>query len=304
MSEKVRKTGEITGSVFNIQRYSIHDGPGIRTTVFLKGCPIRCFWCQNPESQSLQPELLFDKHICTLCGECISACPSGANTRGEKSVLIDRKKCSGCGKCVDSCPPAARKPAGNHMTAEEVMSVVIKDKAMYKKSGGGITLSGGDFTMQPEFSLALLKMSREMGLHTAAETCGHAKWEILESLLGYTDYLFYDIKMMDPERHKKGTGHDNRLILDNAVKTARMPVEMHIRCPMIPGFNDTPENVAAVLHFVVNDLKLPKERFTLLRYNKYAEGKFERLDREEETPRFEPQSPEYMQELEAVIRDS
>ena len=297
-----QENGQLTGRVFNIQRYSIHDGPGIRTTVFLKGCPIRCFWCQNPESQSTGPEILTDRSICTRCGACVSTCPSGAGVIGEKSAELDRAKCTGCGACVDPCPVSARKQEGKLMTVDEVMAVVMKDKAMYKTSGGGLTLSGGDPVMQPKFSEALLKKSKESGLHNAVETCGHTSWEVLESLLRHTDYLFYDIKSTDSQKHKLGTGFDNKLILENAKKAARMARDMHVRCPMIPGFNDTPEDVAATVRFVTKELGLPAERFTLLRYNKYAEGKYERLDRDDETPHYEPQTPEYMSQLESVIR--
>jgi len=302
MLEEKQLTDQLSGLIFNIQRYSIHDGPGIRTTVFLKGCPLRCFWCQNPESQSTRTEIMLDKSICTRCGACISICRSEANVLREKSVLINRDKCTGCGACVERCLPAARKLEGTAITPEEVMAVVMKDKAMYKTSGGGITLSGGDPVMQPQFSLALLKKSKENGLHTAMETCGYTKWENLENLLKYTDYLFYDIKTIDREHHKTGTGCDNQLILENAIKAVAVVRDMHVRCPMIPGFNDTEESVASIAKFVSKELRLPAERFTLLRYNKYAEGKYERLDRENEMPLLEPQATEYMVGLESIIR--
>ena len=291
------------GTVFNIQRFSIHDGPGIRTTVFMKGCPIRCFWCQNPESQSMRPELLFDRGICTGCGACASVCPHGANRIAGASATLDRKLCNGCGACVKPCPPAARKLEGKLMTADEVMATVMKDKAIYKTSGGGITLSGGDPTMQPEFALALLRKSRGSGLNTALETCGHTSWDVLKSLLEYTDFLLFDIKTMDSQRHRTGTGHGNELILENAKKASALDLAMTVRSPMIPGFNDSKEDVEAIARFVTSELMLPAGRLSLLRYNKYAEGKYERLDRDNERPRFEPQPQEYMDELTAILHN-
>jgi pyruvate formate lyase activating enzyme len=291
----------IKGVVFNVQRYSIHDGPGIRTTVFLKGCPIRCFWCQNPESQSIKPEIMFTRNACTRCGNCINDCPNGAIRIGEHYVITDRTKCTGCGNCVDACPVGARVIEGRYMTVGEIMDVVLKDRKMYEKNSGGLTLSGGDATMQPDFSAALLQSAKAHGLHTVIETCGYTKWEVLERLLRSTDFLFYDIKTLDSERHREGTGFGNELILENAVNAAKMMPEMHVRCPMIPRFNDSKEDVDALARFVTEELKLPAENFTILRYNKYAEDKYARLDRDEGRTLFEPQSPEYMEMLNAVI---
>jgi pyruvate formate lyase activating enzyme len=293
--------GATQGYIFNIQRYSIHDGPGIRTTVFLKGCPMRCFWCQNPESQSMQPEILFNEDACNRCGSCVSACPAGAIESDALCAVTDRRKCTGCGICAEVCPTEARKLEGKRISAQEVIDVVLKDRSLYAKSNGGLTVSGGDPTMQPKFAHAILRLAKEHGLHTAIETCGHTDWKILEELLRYTDYLFYDIKTMNPEKHRHGTKYSNALILKNAVKAAQTIQEMHVRCPLIPSFNDSPEDVNAIAEFVVKELKLPYNRFTLLRYNKYAESKYKRLDRESEVLHLEPQSPEMLDKLYAVI---
>ena len=250
----------------------------------------------------MQPELLFDRSICTCCGACVSVCPDGANTIAGESALLDRKKCTGCGACVKPCPPAARKLEGRSTTADEVMAIVIKDKAMYKTSGGGITLSGGEPSMQPEFARALLSKSREMGLNTALETCGHVSWDVLKSLLEFTDFLLFDIKMMDSRRHRAGTGRGNELVLENARRAAALDLTMTVRSPMIPGFNDSKDDVEAIARFVTDGLGLPAGRLSLLRYNKYAEGKYERLDRDDERPRFEPQSQEYFDELVSIVQ--
>jgi pyruvate formate lyase activating enzyme len=290
------------GYVFNIQRYSIHDGPGIRTTVFLKGCPLRCFWCQNPESQRIRPEILFRAENCTRCAACVKRCSAGAIDMNETYALTDREKCTGCGACADVCPNEARRLEGKRMSVQEVMEIVLKDRKLYSKSNGGLTISGGEPTMQPEFTRALLQSAKEQGLHTVLETCGHAKWKIIEGVLPYTDYIFYDVKTMDAERHRSGTQYDNTLILENARKLAHAMRELHVRCPLIPAFNDAPEDVSDITEFVVEALGLPYNRFTLLRYNKYAEGKYKQLGRENEALHSEPQSPEKMEALCAVIR--
>jgi pyruvate formate lyase activating enzyme len=189
------------------------------------------------------------------------------------------------------------------MAVDDIVTVVLKDRAMYNKSGGGLTLSGGEPTMQPEFSLALLRACREEGLHTAIETCGQTKWERLRELLHYTDYLFYDIKTLDSEKHRKGAGTGNERILENARKAAQIEtLHMHVRSPMIPGYNDSKEDVTTIARFVTEELGLRSDRYTILRYNKYAEGKFSRLGRTAEQIHLEPQPVEYIESLNDIIR--
>ena len=294
------------GVVFNVQRYSIHDGPGIRTTVFLKGCPLRCYWCQNPESQRIKPEVMYNPDACTGCGACAAVCPQGANTIVDGKAVIDRSLCTGCGLCIRKCRVKARSLQGKVMTVGQVMETVMKDKKEYIKSGGGLTLSGGEATMQSKFSIELLKAAKENGLHTAMETCGETQWKILEEMLGYLDYLFYDFKAMDSEIHKEGVGVGNELIIENAVKAAAYCQEhgifMHVRTPLIPGYNDSREQIREMAEFINNTMKLPLKdgHYSILRYNKYAEGKYDRLGRDV-LKHHEPQTPEYMDELNAII---
>lgn len=284
------------GVVFNIQKYSIHDGPGIRTTVFLKGCPLRCLWCQNPESHRKEPEILLFKDRCTLCGRCVAVCPNGASSLSDTSSMIDRSKCIGCGKCVEVCPNEARQLSGEYMTVDEVMEEVLKDVVFYKNSGGGVTLSGGDPIAQSGFALAILKRCKEAGLHTALETCGYARWSTMEKLLKYTDLVLFDIKHMDAARHREGTGKPNSIILRNARRIAKLK-PLRVRVPLIPGFNDSAEHIRQLAKFVREKLGLVD--IDLLPYNKLGEVKHERLDRER--PHLETQNEEYVQELQAII---
>ena len=265
------------GVIFNIQRYSIHDGPGIRTTVFLKGCPLRCFWCQNPESQALKPEAFLDKGRCTGCGKCIAVCPTGATHLSEGSSAIERNACTGCGKCVEICPNEARRLVGRNVTVDEVIRHVLRDVKFYENSGGGVTLSGGEPTAQPDFALSILKKCKEAGLHTVLDTCGFGSWTILKKLLDHTDLVLFDIKHMDPRKHQEATGKDNRLILGNAKRIVdHKPVR--IRVPLIPGFNDAPEEVRAIVAFVKKEFN--SVPIDLLPYNRLGESKYDLLERD------------------------
>ena len=270
------KDKEASGVVFDIQRYSIHDGPGIRTTVFLKGCPLTCYWCQNPESQSMEPEILFAKNNCTGCGRCVTACAAGANTVSGSCAEVDRQRCKGSGRCAEVCPNDARRIAGKIMTVSEVMREVLKDTKIYEVSKGGVTLSGGEATFQPDFALALLRECKSAGLHTTLETCGYTSWEVLQRLLQYIDFVLLDIKHMDAASHKRGTGQTNDIILANAKRIASCK-QMKVRVPLIPGFNDSQQAIREIALFV-DSLPNPVE-IDLLAYNNLGEGKYARLDK-------------------------
>ncbi len=284
------------GIIFNIQRYSIHDGPGIRTTVFLKGCPLKCFWCQNPESQRNQPEILLLRSNCTLCGKCLTVCSTGASRLSENHSVLDRSRCIGCGKCVAVCPHEARKLVGTYMTKDEVIREVLRDVKFYENSGGGVTLSGGEPAAQPGFALSILRSCKEAGLHTVLDTCGYVPWSTMKKLLRYTDLVFFDIKTIEPKKHREATGRSNRLILENAKRIAR-DKPIRVRVPLVPHFNDSPEDVREIVRFVKEEMG--SIEIDLLPYNKLGEVKFERLDRS--CVPAETQSDEYINHLQAMI---
>jgi pyruvate formate lyase activating enzyme len=250
-------TGKTTGQIFNIQRYSIHDGAGIRTLVFLKGCPLRCLWCCNPESQKSQPELGFIESRCvgdSACGApCLSACRLEAiHLNAQGSPEIDRKVCDVCGKCAEVCGKDALKVVGREMTVDEVMTEVEKDRAFYRRSGGGVTVGGGEPLAQHEFAAELLKAAQEAYLHTALETCGHAPWGHLEAVLKHVDLLQFDLKHMDPAKHQELTGQSNELILSNLkrVLSVKALQDVIVRIPVVPGCNDSEENIRRMAEFV------------------------------------------------------
>lgn len=242
----------IKGIVFNIQKYSIHDGPGIRTVVFLKGCPLRCKWCSNPESNQADIEIMYNSEICMLCKQCISVCTSNALKLDEEKqfININRIECDKCGKCVEICPSAALTLAGRYMSVEEVLQEVKKDILFYRKSGGGITLSGGEPGSQPDFSEAILKSVYSMGIHTAIETCGYYSYEIIKRLAKWTDLFLYDIKHVDNSKHVHGIGFSNKLILNNFRKLIKNGASVIVRIPVIPGFNATKEDMRLICQFL------------------------------------------------------
>ena len=234
-----------TGAVFNIQRFSTEDGPGIRTTVFMKGCPLRCIWCHNPESQSTKAELLLDKERCIGCGGCAAVCERGAHIF-EGGHRIDRTACVATGKCVEVCPSDALRLYGKRMSVDEALGEVMRDKIFYETSGGGVTLSGGEPLFQPEFASELLKGAKESGIHTAIETSGFAAKEVLLSVIGHTDLVLFDVKETDPERHKRYTGVPIEPILSNLRLIDEVGVPFVIRAPIIPSLSDREEHFKAL----------------------------------------------------------
>lgn len=268
---------KITGTVFNIQKYSIHDGPGIRTTVFFKGCPLACLWCHNPESIAPRPEIIFWDNKCISCTDCVKICPQEAMQVGQQTVRKETANCIGCEACVEVCPTGAIEQVGRKMTEAEVLKEIEKDRVFYEESGGGVTFSGGECLMQPEFLTALLTVCRARGLHTAVDTSGYASWQTIAGLKDAVDLFLYDLKLMDEEQHRKYTGVSNKLILANLQKLAKFGKPIWIRVPVIPGINDDDANFKAMGAFLSS---LQIRDVFLLPYHGIAANKYIRLGRD------------------------
>jgi pyruvate formate lyase activating enzyme len=268
------------GLIFNIQGYCIHDGPGIRTIVFFKGCPLRCVWCQNPESLLFRPEVFLHREKCTGCGRCVPVCQNNAITLYDGKSHTNRDLCKGLGKCAEICPNSARVLVGKWLTVEETFERIKKDKVFYDSSGGGVTLSGGEPLLQHEFAHDLLKICKNSGIHTAIETSGYAEWSIMRKVLEYCDLVLYDFKLIDPILHKKYTGVSNEIILENSKKIcSEFSIPVWARIPIIPGYNDSYENLENTAKFIS---ELPKGSITqvnLLPYHRLGEGKLDLLER-------------------------
>lgn len=273
----------VSGVVFNIQRYTIHDGPGIRTELFLKGCPLRCRWCGNPESHKaiLQPGIYPQKCIGRdKCGLCLDACVKKGSLvfEGHKLSAIDREQCINCMKCVESCPADAVKGWGRQMSVPEAMETILKDVSYYKRSGGGVTLSGGEPLLQVPFVSGLLKECRRQGIHTCVETTLYADWESVEEILPDTDLFITDLKHMDSSVHKAYTGAPNDRILENMERLSGLGKPLIVRIPVIPGVNDTEENMEASADFILHKLHNRVEELQLLEFMRLGEEKYKSLD--------------------------
>lgn len=266
----------MTGAnVFDIKRFGINDGEGIRTVFFLKGCPLRCAWCQNPEGLELDIKLWYARHRCVQCKACVRACPEGAVSFDERGVTVDDDKCTLCGLCVKACPTGALRFDAVRMTVEEALREVEKDRVFFVASGGGVTLSGGECTMSPAFSLELLAACKALGINTAIETCLQAPTETLKAFLPVTDRVIADVKLADPALHRAFTGSDNALILKNLHMLAESGCDLLLRVPIIPGFTATEENVRAIGELIA---KLPRKvPVELINYNPMCREKYEAL---------------------------
>lgn len=288
------------GNVFDIQRFSVHDGPGIRTLVFFKGCPLRCKWCSNPESQSFTPQLFVVKDNCIRCGQCVKVCPSSAISHDDE-LSVDRDKCCECGHCSEVCYPGALTMTGREWTVDELISVLEKDEIHYRKSKGGITLSGGEPLAQPEFARDLLKACKARGWHTAIETSGITTEDVWDLLLPYLDMVLLDIKHMNSEKHKSFIGDGNDSILRSASKIASTKeVEMIIRVPVILGFNSDTSEIAEIANFTK---ELGVEKLHLLPYHPYGQKKYEQLGMKVTDLAFEIPDRNIMQQLKKVVDD-
>ncbi|WP_437890975.1 glycyl-radical enzyme activating protein [Phytobacter sp. V91] len=276
-------TEQITGWVFNIQRYSLHDGAGIRTVVFLKGCPLRCAWCSNPESQYGTPEIALDPRKClgqAFCGLCQPQCETAAlSYAAAGEIQIDRNRCSGCLQCSAQCPTKALRHFGEQMHAGQVLDLIESEAIFYQRSGGGLTLSGGEPLMQSAFTLALLQEAQNRHINTLLETCGDANWTTLHTIAPYADTVYFDIKSLDDVQHRRFTQRTNRTILNNLRRLRHTfpALPIHVRTPLIPGFNATQHDIDAIIDFI---LPLPEVSYEIIPYHRLGRDKYHALGRE------------------------
>jgi len=300
----MREDGKTTGVIFDVQKFSLHDGAGIRTLVFLKGCPLSCAWCSNPEGRSPSPDLLYAPGRCigaSDCGKCIPACPANAiRGAGERAVGIDRPSCDNCGDCVSVCPSRALELCGRRVTADDVIRMVDEDGIFYARSGGGLTLGGGEPLLQPDFAAAVLAAARARGLGTVIETSGLCSWKALEAVAPHVDRIFYDIKSLDPARHRVATGVSNGVILENFRRLrARLPgIEVVVRTAIVPGVNDSEADIRAIARFI---LEAGGARgYELLPYHALGGPKYARLGRIYAMSEVEPPPHERMAALSRI----
>jgi pyruvate formate lyase activating enzyme len=305
------KKYHLSGLVFNIQRFSIHDGPGIRTTVFLKGCPLHCFWCHNPEGISPRQQVTYNPTRCILCGECVGVCEHGAHTIKDGIHIYDRSRCVVCGDCIDECAAEAVELAGRLMSVEAVMAEVNADRAFYENSGGGITVSGGEPLLQKEFTSTLLAASKANGIHTAIETSANFRWEELERLLPVVDLVMMDIKHMDNTLHQAFTGVPNHRILANARKLSATNIPIIFHIPVVPTVNDTADQITAIAVFVKELINLRAQQYAersapislgLLPFHRLAGDKYRSLGMDYRASMLDAPSKEKMQDFEAIVK--
>lgn len=284
MDQRGSKEIERKALIFNIQKYNMYDGPGIRTIVFFKGCPLRCKWCANPEGMERKIQIMYKKSICIHCGACVKNCPEGIHVidaKTGKHVVRRDRDCRGCQKCKESCPKGALEITGETKRVSELLKVVQEDEAFYEISGGGVTLGGGECTSQPEMAKDLLMLCKEEGINTAIETCGYIRTEKLLQLAEFVDLFLFDIKHMNPKRHNELTGLDNELILGNLSELLKRRYNVKVRMPMLKGINDSKEEIDQVIQFLLPYKDSPNFKgIDLLPYHKMGVNKYVQLDME------------------------
>jgi len=297
-----------TGRILNLQRLSTEDGPGLRTTVFFKGCPLRCGWCHNPESLSPGLQTQWFSVRCIGCQTCVKTCPNGCLAMTPSGLVIDRECCQACGKCAAACPSGALEALGRTVTVPEVLAELLKDRAYYEKSAGGVTLSGGEPTFQPDFSEPLLRGLKENGISTALDTCGLCSRRVLDRLLPYIDLVLYDLKFFDPDLHSHFTGASNRQILENLsylrdYQQAHSPqFELWIRTPLIPGATATEANISAIGAYLAGQLDGSLSRWELCAFNNLCRDQYARLGLDWDYARVPLMSPAELQHWERLAK--
>lgn len=299
MDDDNKLTGAIKGIVTEIQRFSLQDGPGIRTTVFLKGCNMHCSWCHNPETLKHMPEIMFYPIRCIGCGKCVEVCPQGAHSIANGVHTIDRDVCVGCGKCAEACYAEALQKCGTRMSAKQIMDEVVQDKPYYDNSNGGMTISGGECLCQSAFVEQLIDAAHERGIHAAIETNLSFDFARIEDVLRKCDLVMFDIKLMDDEMHKKYTGVSNAKVLENAKRLDELGIPFIVRTPLIPGVTDTDENVAAIADYI-KDMK-HLVRYELLNFNTLGGAKYESLAAENAHADARPLNKARLDELSAIV---
>jgi pyruvate formate lyase activating enzyme len=297
-----------SGRILHLQRLSTEDGPGIRTTVFFKGCPLHCAWCHNPESVSIKSQTQWFAVRCIGCKICVDTCPNGCLAMTGAGLVIDHQRCEACGLCVEACPSGARELLGRTISIEELMAELLKDRAFYEKSGGGVTLSGGEPTFQPDFTEELLCSLKEQGISTALDTCGLTSSRTFDRLLPYTDLILFDLKLLDPDLHHKFTHVTNQQILENLAhirKTIQhhpQRIELWIRTPLIPGATDTEDNLSAIGRYLDYQMEGTVSRWELCAFNNLCRDQYTRLDLEWEYANTPLMSPADVRQCEQIAK--
>jgi pyruvate formate lyase activating enzyme len=287
-----------TAIIFNVQKFCAHDGPGIRTTVFFKGCPLHCVWCHNPEGQTYAKQLLWKQENCTLCGRCVAACPAQAIRQGDSKPSHNPRLCLYCGKCAEACVNNAREIVGEERTIGQLLAEIERDRPFYDQSGGGVTFSGGEAMAQIDFVAELAAACRNRGISVAVDTCGAVPYESFERILPDVDLFLYDIKAMDPDLHRRLTGQDNRQILDNLKRLAASGANINLRLPLIEGVNSDNPSIAALIG-LATELRI--RNLNLLPYHKLGQDKYAQLRRRRRHAAMAPPSPARMNEIKSMF---
>jgi len=287
--------------ITDIQRYSVHDGPGIRSLVFFKGCPLRCQWCHNPETHNPLPELIFFQELCIGCGACVAQCPTQSISVQKGQMVKEKKSCTLSGRCVEVCCSGARKMSGVYYTVDEVYSKVIRDRAFYETTGGGVTLSGGEVLVYWKFAAKLLEKLHGEDIHTAIETSGYASWENFSEVLAHTDLVLFDIKHCDDKIHKEYTGKSNCIIMENLKKLSEQNKQVIIRVPVIPGFNDTVENLIATARIAK---QAGAKELHLLPFHQIGESKWDSIGKDYHFRNVKEPTKERMSEIKNIVEQA